>query len=155
MSSVAPPRDAEQQIQEDLVRLEAYRSQLSAMLQQHQYLTASRGDHLRSREALEGLERAVEGSEILIPLGADAFLRGTAHPEQKVLLGLGAGVVVELEAPKASEMLAERLTKLDQAARDLEGQIGTLEQRIEAMSQRVEALSRSTSAPPAGDVGRD
>lgn len=155
MSAVEPPRDAEQQLQEDLVRLDAYRSQLSAMLQQHQYLTASRGDHLRSREALEGLEKASAGSEILIPLGADTFLRGTARPEAKVLLGLGAGVVVELESPKVSELLAERLTKLDQASRDLEGQIQTLEQRIEAMSQRVEALSRSTSAPPAGDVGRN
>jgi prefoldin alpha subunit len=153
MSAGRPIPDAEQQVQEDLARLDAYRNQLSAMMQQYQYLGASRADHQRAREALEGLDRAPKEAEILIPLGADTFLRGAATPGSKVLLGLGSGVVVEEDAPKVSEILAQRMGKLEGASKELEGQIQTLEQRIDLLSQRLESLARSTSAPPTGDVG--
>jgi prefoldin alpha subunit len=155
MSAGRPIADAEQQVQEDLARLEAYRNQLSAMMQQYQYLGASRADHQRAREALEGLDRATKDAEILIPLGADTFLRGAAASGAKVLLGVGSGVVMEADAPQVSEVLAQRAGKLELASKELEGQIGTLEQRIDLLQQRLKALARSTSQPALGDVGRD
>ncbi|MCI4318807.1 MAG: prefoldin subunit alpha [Thermoplasmata archaeon] len=155
MSAGRPIADAEQQVQEDLARLEAYRNQLSAMMQQYQYLGASRADHQRAREALEGLDRASKEAELLIPLGADTFLRGSAAPGAKVLLGVGSGVVMEADAPQVSEILAQRAGKIEAASKELEGQIGTLEQRIDMLQQRLEALARSTSQPATGDVGRD
>ncbi len=148
----APSADVEQKVQEDLYRLEAYRSQLNALVQQHQLLTASRQEHLRAREALEGLDRLAAGTELLIPLGADAFLRGSALPEGKVLVGIGSGVVVELDRPKVSELLAQRLQRLDQAAQELEGQIRTLDERVQMVNQRLEAMSQPSGAPDSGPL---
>ena len=153
-----PASDAEARVQEDLYRLEAYRSQLNQLIQQHQLLTASRAEHLRARESLEGLDRLAPGTELLIPLGADSFLRGTAAPEAHVLVGIGSGVVVELERPKVSELLAQRLKRLDQASEELEGQIRTLDERLQIINQRLEAMSQSTAGgdgASAGHVGRD
>ena len=148
----------EQQVQEDLVRLDAYRSQLNAMVQQFQYLVNSRADHLRARETLEGLDRVSDDGELLIPVGGDAFLRGHPAPAAPVLLGLGSGIVVEMDRPKVSEILAQRLTKIDQASQELEGQIRTLEERIQLLSQRLDEVGRAAEmgagAAP-GDVGRD
>ena len=154
--SAAPP--TEQQVQEDLVRLDAYRNQLSAMVQQYQYLSASKSDHVRARETLEGLERAKENPEVLVPLGGDAFVRGTPSPKSNVFLGVGSGVVVELDRGKVVELLTERTQRIDQAASDLEGQIRTLEERIQALSRRLEALSQGGAAAeelPVVDVGGD
>ena len=148
----------EQQVQEELVRLDAYRSQLNAMVQQYQYLASSRTDHLRARESLEGLDRVGEDPELLIPVGGDAFLRGKPVKEAPVLLGIGAGVVVEMERPKVSEILAQRLVKIDQASQELEGQIRTLEERIQVLSRRLDSVTRggeSDGEPAQGDVGRD
>ncbi|MCI4317506.1 MAG: prefoldin subunit alpha [Thermoplasmata archaeon] len=148
----------EQQVQEELVRLDAYRSQLNAMVQQYQYLSSSRTDHLRARESLEGLDRVGEEPEILIPVGGDAFLRGRPMKDAPVLLGIGAGVVVEMERPKVSEILAQRLLKIEQASHELEGQIRTLEDRIQVLSQRLDSVTRgeeSDGDPAAGDVGRN
>ena len=157
---MSAPREkvTDQQVQEDLVRLDAYRSQLNAMVQQFQYLVNSRADHLRARETLEGLDRVKDDGELLIPVGGDAFLRGHPTPTAPVLLGIGSGIVVEMERPKVSEILAQRLTKIDQAAQELEGQIRTLEERIQHLSQRLDELGRSAemgmgAAPD--DVGRD
>lgn len=153
----APASDAEQRVQEDLYRLEAYRSQLNQLVQQQQLLLASRAEHVRARESLEGLERVTTGTELLVPLGADTFLRGTALPEEKVLVGIGSGVVVELERPKVSELLAQRLSRLDQAAQELDGQIRSVDERLQIVNQRLEALSQgsATGGGSAENVGGD
>ncbi len=124
------------------MRLEAYRNQLSASLQQHQILTASRAEHERARESLEGVDRAAADAELLIPLGGETFVRGTIDRGAQVLIGVGSGVVVEMDRPKVAELLAQRTVKIEQAVRDLEGQMNALDERIQLLSRRLETVSR-------------
>jgi prefoldin alpha subunit len=155
--SGAAPLSPEQQVQEDLVRLDAYRNQLSAMLQQHQLLSASRTDHLRAREALDGLERSGAENEVLIPIGGETFLRGNPDRSGPVLIGIGSGYVAQMDRPRAAELLGQRITQIEQAARELEGQIRNVEERIQIVSRRVESLAGPGAAAgedPA-DVGGD
>ena len=78
----APTRyKSEQEVQEDLVRLDAYRAQLNAMVQQFQYLASSRTDHVRAREALEGRGFSVQYLDGQTPpaerkASVEAFQRG-------------------------------------------------------------------------------
>jgi prefoldin alpha subunit len=151
------PGEVEAQVQEDLMRLDAYRNQLNQMLQQHQVLAASRADHLRARASLSGLERASDGSEVLVPLGGEAYIRGSPDRHGPVLLGIGSGIVAEFERPRAEELLAQRTKQIEEAAGELEGQIRTLEDRISMISRRVEALTSRPGAASEGafDVGGD
>jgi len=151
--SAPPKKVTEQQVQEDLLRLDAYRSQLNALVQQHQILSASRSDHIRARESLEGVERAPSGAEVLVPLGGETFVRGSVDRAAPVLVGVGAGIVVEMDRPKVAELVAERTVRIDQALRDLEGQITTLNDRIQVLSTRLDAIAREAGAPV--DVGSD
>jgi prefoldin alpha subunit len=146
----------ERQVQEDLQRLEAYRNQLQALLQQHQYLSASRNDHERARATLEGLDGVAANGELLIPVGGETYLRGSPSASSKVLIGIGDGFVAELERPQVSELLAQRVSKIDQATGELEEQMQTLEERIQLLSRRLDALARATRGEPiGGDVGSD
>lgn len=132
------------------MRLDAYRNQLNGLLQQYQILTSSRTDHLRARESLEGVDRADPGAEFLLPLGGETFVRGSVTSGAPVLIGIGSGYVVEMNRAKASELLAERLSRIDQAARDVEGQMATLDERIQILSRRLDDIARSG---PGSDVG--
>jgi prefoldin alpha subunit len=149
--SAPPPRPTERQVEEDLVRLDAYRSQLNGLVQQRQLLAASRQDHARARESLDGIDRAEASTEYLVPLGGEAYIRGRLDRGAPVLLGVGSGVVVEMDRSKVAELLAQRLGRLDQAARELDGQIATLDERIQVVSRRLDNASRSAEA--GGDVG--
>jgi prefoldin alpha subunit len=146
-----PPEVTEQQVQEDLMRLEAYRNQLNALLQQYQILSSSRGDHLRARESLEGVDRAAPDAELLLPLGGETYVRGSISHDAPVLIGIGSGVVVEMDRAKVTELLAQRLGRIDQATRDLEGQMSNLDERIQILSRRLDEVARSG---PGSDVGR-
>jgi len=147
----SPPR--EEEVQEGLVRLDAFRGQLNAMLQQHQYLTSSRLEHVRARESLEGFDRTGESPEVLVPLGAETFIRGQPVRSHTVLIGIGSGLVVEMERPKASELLAQRVDRIDQAIQELEGQIRGLEERINALSDRLDRMTRGGSPGGLGEAG--
>ena len=151
--SGAPGEVSEQQVQEDLIRLDAYRDQLNAMLQQHQILEASRADHLRARDSLEGIDRASPGTEFLLPLGGEAYVRGAIDRAAPVLIGVGSGIVAEMERPKVLELLAQRLVKIDEATREMEGQMNALNDRIQMLSRRLDAIARSAAGP--SDVGRN
>ncbi|HTT73363.1 MAG TPA: prefoldin subunit alpha [Thermoplasmata archaeon] len=150
--SGAPAPVSEQQVQEDLMRLDAYREQLNAMLQQHQILEASRADHLRARDSLEGIDRAAAASEYLLPLGGETWVRGSVDSAASVLVGLGSGVVVEMARPKVVELLAQRVTRIDEATREIESQVNSLNDRIQMLSRRLDAIARGTPGPT--DVGR-
>jgi prefoldin alpha subunit len=135
----------DREVQEELYRLDAYRNQLNAMLQQLQILSNSRQDHLRARETLDGMDRIDPDAELLVPVGGEIFVRGSASQKSPVLVGIGSGVVVEMERPKATEILAQRILQIERAASDLEGQMRSLEERIQGLSQRLEAMTRGAS----------
>lgn len=150
--SGAPETVTEEQVQDDLMRLEAYRNQLQAIVQQHEILSGSRTEHLRARESLEGVDQAAPGTEFVLPLGGETFVRGSVVKDAPVMVGIGSGVVVEMARAKALELLAERATKIEQAIRDLEGQAATIDDRIQLLSRRLDAVSRSAGG--ASHVGR-
>ena len=135
------------------MRLEAYRNQLNALLQQYQILTSSRAEHARARESLEGVERSEPSAELLLPLGGETYVRGSIARDVPVLIGVGSGVVVEMSRPQVTELLAQRLTRIDQAVRDLEGQMSGLDDRIQLLSRRLDEVARSGST--GSDVGRN
>jgi len=146
MSTPAPP-PSEEQIQEELVRLDAYRNQLNALAQQHAILGTSRQECERARESLDGIDRSDASSEYLLPLGGETFVRGTIVRASPVLIGIGSGVAVEMERPKAAELLAQRIGQIDQAVRDLEGQMRAIDERTQILSRRLEAASRASGGP--------
>ncbi len=143
----------EQQVQEDLMRLEAYRNQLNAMIQQYQILSSSRTEHIRARESLEGIDRSDPGAELLLPLGGEAFVRGSVERDVPVLIGIGSGIVVEMNRAQVTELLAQRSLRIDQAVHDLEGQMAGLDERIQLLSRRLDEIARS--GPAGADVGRN
>ena len=128
------------------MRLDAYRNQFNSLAQQLQLLSASRQDHVRARESLEGIDRAAPGTELLLPLGGETFVRGSTTPNAQVLIGIGSGVMVEMARPKVAELLAQRLERIDLALRDLEGQMTALDERIRAISRRLDSLAERERA---------
>lgn len=134
------------------MRLDAYRNQLNAMIQQYQILSSSRNEHVRARESLEGIDRADPEAELLLPLGGEAFVRGSITRDAPVLIGIGSGVVVEMNRAQVAELLAQRVIRIEQAVRDIEGQMGNLDERIQLLSRRLDEIARS--GPAGSDVGR-
>ena len=84
---------SEAEVQNDLLRLEMYRGQLTALSRQQELIQVSLEAHGRAREAVEAMERFEEGQEMLVSIGADTYARATPLGRDRVLIGLGRGLL--------------------------------------------------------------
>lgn len=109
----------EQELRELALRGESLRAQLQSMEAQREYVVELSGEARRSLTALEHLVSGKEGDEILIPLGAGAFIHGRLATAGVAIATLGAGVHAEMPIKDATDRLRARLESLDAAAQNL------------------------------------
>jgi prefoldin alpha subunit len=129
----------DEDMQNELARLEEYRNQAGALLRQQEIIRISIAEHQRARDTLEELERLDTGREILAPVGAETFVKVIPGSTERVILGLGCGFVVEVERVRGLEMLNERIGRLDRAQQEMVNQLQQLDNEAQALSQRLEA----------------
>ncbi|MBI2077932.1 MAG: prefoldin subunit alpha [Euryarchaeota archaeon] len=123
--------------QEAFVQLEAYQRQLEVAARQVELIQNALDEATRAKRSLEALDEEKSG-EILLPLGASTFLRGSVANRDTAITGIGAGYATERPRAKAIENLAEREKSLKeemdhmmQAAFQLQQEIARLQELVD------------------------
>lgn len=89
---------------------------------------------------LDGINKAEEGQDILLPIGSNSFVFATLQNVQKIILGIGSDVAIETSIEKAQEKLAERLQELRGISTTLQNQLRATLQRIEELRATVQEV---------------
>ncbi len=84
--------------------LEVYNAQLENLSRQVNLLRATRDETFRAGKALHALAEAKEGEEIIIPVGASAFVKVIVTGKDAIC-GIGQGISVEKPVPEAAEKM--------------------------------------------------
>jgi prefoldin alpha subunit len=79
----------------------------------------------------------IAGKPTLNPIGADLYLFGTASREQKIIVGVGGGYLVEKSADEAKEFLSKVLSKHEKAVSELMKEKETLENAMLEITYRI------------------
>ncbi|MGB9660328.1 MAG: prefoldin subunit alpha [Nitrososphaerales archaeon] len=89
---------------------------------------------VESRAALEAIRSfpSNEISDVLVPIGGGVFIEVSAKPPEKLLVSIGADVMIEKTKDGAVSFLEERIKELENAISNLEGQKAELAKRIES-----------------------
>jgi len=82
-----------------------------------------------SLEALSGLPSESETLS-LIPLGIGVYVKGSIHPLERVLVNIGAGVVVEKKKDDAINFVEQRTKEFELATKQLAAQKQQISQRM-------------------------
>ena len=127
----------DEEITRNLTLIEYYKQQLESIDLQLSYLQSTLAEYQRAKLTVEQLHDADKNSEILIPLGAGTFLNGTLTNTSNILLGVGAGLVVEKTTDEVVIKLEERIKRIQE---NLE-KMASLGQKIQS---DAEELSRKT-----------
>ncbi len=147
---------SEAEVQNDLLRLEMYRGQLTTLSRQQELIQVSLEAHARAREAVEAMERFPEGQEMLVSIGADTYARATPLSRDRVLIGLGRGLLAEVPRDRALEMLQARMTRLEGNRGELLSQLQTLETEAQSLQNELQGYLQTPEASAASDhVGPD
>ncbi|GEM_PF-2454284 len=143
---VAPPRDEKKVAHEyldSMVRMKYIEEQAGAIQQQLILLERSIQEIDITRNTLGIMKKHGVTSDSLFPLGSGIFADGTLKKADKILMDVGAGVMVEKTIEEAIKFLNEREEILKRNFAEYQTVLGNMQQSYQEMGQRVQQLQRS------------
>jgi prefoldin alpha subunit len=93
-----------------------------------------------SNQALEGIEKEKENSELLVPIGGGSYIKAKLGAPDKVIVGVGAGVTVEKTVQEAKEIVKKRLEDLGKSRMSLQQQFTQVVGRMNENRQKFDQL---------------
>lgn len=88
--------------------------QLKELAQQAQVLEEQINDLNTTMEALDVLEKTEEKTELLVPVSQGIFAKTTLKENDKLLVNVGANVVVDKNVKQTKEIIADRLKRMQE-----------------------------------------
>jgi prefoldin alpha subunit len=129
--------------------LQDYGQQAEIFVQQLQLLENGRMEALGAIESLEGMLTTDDGT-VLLQIGGGTSVRAKVVDPEKILIAIGAEVIVERSNKDAVEFLKERVMEMEASIKKvaetidrLRGQMNEINKRIEAGYQQVMATDQS------------
>ncbi|MBI4016445.1 MAG: prefoldin subunit alpha [Candidatus Aenigmarchaeota archaeon] len=124
----------EQEVQRKYVELQLLEKQVKTLHAQVQQIEQQVADVDEISTALHQLSEVGAGTDILIPLSAGIFFRGTLTDAKKVLVNVGFGSLVPKSADDTCKDLQEQLTHMRRMQEDRMTKL----QELAAYAQRVQ-----------------
>jgi len=126
----------EEEIRRLLAAYQQYQAQAEAIARQLglTQLTAEGLD--RALRAVEAMETAEVGNEMLVPIGSGSFIHAKLASKEKVVLNVGAGVNIEKKPSEAKESLKIRKAEVAEGSKKLNEMLGKIDQEM----QRIQAI---------------
>ncbi|HSA98973.1 MAG TPA: prefoldin subunit alpha [Candidatus Nitrosotenuis sp.] len=137
---------SEEQGQQLLYQMQMLESYTVSMDQKEETIMAFLREAISSVESIRGINRSQE-FESLIPVGLGTYVKANISGASKVLLNVGAGIVVEKDHNSAINYLESRIKELQVALNETASQKHQLLVRLEQLKQEMNRLIQSSNPP--------
>jgi prefoldin alpha subunit len=119
------------------IYLNEYRQQAEIFTQQLALLEEGRVEALAAIDAIQGIKSSPDDT-VLLQLGGGVSLRVRMVEPERVLLNVGADVVVERSSEEAVEYLKDRLTEMEASAKKVVETLDQLKYQMNEIARRLE-----------------
>jgi prefoldin alpha subunit len=134
----------EEDITRNLTLIEYYKQQLESIDLQIQYLQTTLADYQRAKMTVEHLHTVEENADLLIPVGGGTFVNGCLKNASNVLIGVGAGLVVEKLASEAITKLDERIKRIQENIEKMLSLGQKIQSDAEELSEKTQQMIQET-----------
>jgi prefoldin alpha subunit len=125
--------------------LKEYGQQAEIFISQLDMLENGRMEALAAIEALEAM-RESEDATVLLQIGGGASVRAKVLEPDKILLSIGAEVVVERSNKDAVEYLKERLIEMEASQKRVSETLNHLQSQMNEINKRLESGYQQSAA---------
>jgi len=126
----SPAAPSEEEVRRLLMVYQQYQAEAEAIVRQLGLFQLSVEGCGKALKAVEAMETAEDGQEMLVPIGQDSFIHAKLATKDKVVVGVGAGVSIEKSAAEAKESLSKRKAQLSEASVKLNQTLSKIEQEM-------------------------
>ncbi|MCX6689687.1 MAG: prefoldin subunit alpha [Methanoregula sp.] len=125
--------------------LKEYGQQAEIFAQQMELMENGRMEAIAAIEALEALGASDDGT-VLLQVGGGASLKAKVLEPEKVLLNIGAEVIVEKTNADAREYLKDRITEMEASEKKVAETLNRLRSQMNDIAKRIEQAYQQTMA---------
>lgn len=137
---MAAPR-REDQLRRILYELQLMEGTANVLQQRMQILTQAQAELRVSQQSLGDLKEVQPDTPILIPVGGAAFIHAKTAPLDKVIVGVGADVSVEMDYQKAVDDVKTRLEEVEKTLSSVDEQLGQVLAQMQSHQDAGNRLS--------------
>ncbi len=135
--------EVERAIQERLVFLEELRKEAEGIQARIIEIQMMKDELSRTIESLEFFEKSEGDVEALLNLGGGVFAYVDVKNSRKMLVDVGAGVVVEKEVKEAIETLTKKRQNVEETEKKLKELLEQIAGQMEKIQKEISELAKS------------
>ena len=91
-------------------------------------------------KSLDEIKKLGKQNEILVLIGGDSFVKASIVDTEKILVGLGAGVVAEKDISNTKSDFEQRIRELEQVRAELAERWRALSSKLEELAPKVQEI---------------
>ena len=140
----------EEEVRRLLAAYQQYQAQAESIVRQLNLTQVTMQGLENALSAVEALDTAEEGQDILVPIGSGSFIHGKLASKEKIVLNVGAGVSIEKTATEAKEILKVRKDEVLEGSKKLNEVLAKIDQemqKIQALMEQFEASAGQQQMP--------
>jgi len=140
MSSESNPQTRINELVAQISQLEAQGEQME---KQYEALNAYNTEMVLTIAALEEIEQSKVGTEILVPIGSNSWIRATLSEVKEVIFGLGANVSAGKDVESAKKNIQERMKEAQSALQQTGSQLEQIQTIIERFRSELQGFANT------------
>jgi prefoldin alpha subunit len=144
--------EKENKLRQLLTEMRMMEGTVNLLQQRLQVVMASVSELRLANQSLGDLKDIQSGSNLLVPIGGAAFINASLGNVQKVVVGIGADVSLEMTYDDAVKDVSERLLEMEKAQTSIEQQLGQIMAQLESHQTVVERLSSEIQQTVQGSI---
>jgi len=135
----------QRELQRKYVQMQLLKQQMNALLEEKLLVDEKVSEIVTTIDALQNLGKVKKGDEIWSGLGSGSFMRSDVKDIDRVLISVGAGILIKEERSRAIDILQSRLNELNKIDRDLIAEINKFSDNINKLEPEIQRLAKEES----------
>ena len=150
MSAGLPQK--ENQLRQIVAEMRQMEGSVNVLQQRFSQVMAAVSELRLAQKSLGDLKETQPDSNLLVPVGGGAFIDAKMGSIENVVVGIGAGVSVEMQYDTAVEDVTGRLTEMEKAQTAIDQQLRQILAQIESHQSMAERLSAEIQGTVQGSI---
>jgi len=142
----------ENQLRQFLSEMRMMEGSTNTLQQRLQQVLAAVSELRMAKNSLGDLKAVESGTNLLVPVGGGAFINAEMGGIDNVVVGIGAGISVEMQYEDAVKDVSDRLSEMEKARASVEEQLGQILAQLETHQSMAERLSAEIQNAVQGSI---
>ncbi len=134
--------EKQKELQDKYMELQTLKQQISALVEQRQAVEEKEAEIKTTIDSLKNLKTVKKGEEMWSSLGSSTFVGSNMGDAEKVLVAVGAGVVIKENVAKAVEILEGRAKDINAIGIDIVGQANKFMENVTKLEPEIQKLAQ-------------